>query len=150
MLLRVLAYLCLALLAGCLFLGTAWKVQSKRLELAQRELQVFTQEVKAKGLAAQKAADKKAKEDKAKKDAIDKKHKTELASFRARIKRLRAHSSGDGVPAVPASTSRPDLICFDRADYKRAYGEFRAEIRGLADEGTENTVALDSAKEWAQ
>lgn len=66
-----------------------------------------------------------------------------------RLRRDRDSASSGGVPKAPPNSPRPDLICFDREAYKSAYGELVAEVRGLADEGTANTIDLDSAKEAA-
>lgn len=132
-----------------LFLGTLLYIQTQRLDLTKREHALYVKEVTEMGERAQKAADERARKEKEAKSAADKKYKKDLAVLGAELKRMR-DNRGDGVPPIPPDTRRPDLICFDRAEYKRAYGELVAEVRGLADEGTKNTLALDNAKEWAR
>ena len=74
-----------------------------------------------------------------------------IAGFTHTIAGLRnKRPSSSFVPDAPAGSSRPDLICFDRALYIGADGEFTAEARGLADEGSKATINLDTAKHWAQ
>jgi hypothetical protein len=112
----------------------------------------FAAQVKAEGDAQNartNAAILKGKQDKERSDA---EHKVAVAGFVDRIARLRhmADAGGGFVPAAPAGSSRPDLICIDRAEYIRADGEFTAEARGLADEGSKATIDLDAAKKWAQ
>jgi len=83
-------------------------------------------------------------------------HAKVMADFNARIARMRqpTNTTSYSLPAAPAASSRPDLACFQRADFERESRELieqlRAGIRGLADEGTAATVDLDSAKLWGQ
>lgn len=140
-----------AVAAGVVFLGMgiALKVQTSRLDACKDEYSQFVAEVKAKGEAAQKAAqeqelkDKKAKEKADHENAVNRKRIADLT------KRLRERPAGSGVPAAPAGSRRPDLACFDRAEFERAYGTLVARLRELADEGTAATIDLDTAKEWA-
>jgi len=88
--------------------------------------------------------------DKLNKEKADADDDAKVAALAATIGGLRkSHPSSSFVPAAPAGASRPELVCFDRAEYQRADGEFTAEARGLADEGTASTVDLDMAKNWA-
>ncbi len=89
--------------------------------------------------------------DKLNKEKTDADHDTKVAALAATLGELRkSRPAGSFVPAAPAGASRPELLCFDRAEYQQADGEFTAEARGLADEGTASTVDLDAVKEWAQ
>ena len=88
---------------------------------------------------------------KAQKEKADAQNKLLRRSNADLVKRLRDNApSGSFVPAAPAGSSRPDLVCFDRAEYSRADGEFTEEARGLADEGTAATIDLNTARTWAQ
>ena len=124
-------------------------IQTKRLEACKSEFQVFKSEVERLGLEAKAKAKQQEAQDKLKKEKADE----ELRKLRidnAKFKRLRDSSSSRGLPQAPRETSRPDLACFDRPSLESAYGELVKELRGLADEGTENTLRLKSAVEWAK
>jgi hypothetical protein len=115
------------------------------------EYDKFVAKVEAQGEIAKQAAAKKEADDKqAKKDADDA-NRTTIAALTLTIDRMRAQRpAGGNVPAAPAGSKRPDLICFERAAYQSAYGGLVKEVRGLADEGTKSTVDLDTAKSWSQ
>ena len=110
----------------------------------------FRTEVNVKGTAAKDAAAKQTQLDQLKKEKTDADYEKRIAVLGSTVGKLRreADARGSGVPAASPTSKRPDLACFDRAEYQRAYGEFTQEIRGLADEGTAGTVGLDVAKEW--
>jgi hypothetical protein len=114
----------------------------------------FKATVAAQGAAAQKKADADKLADKQSKEKADANHAKTVADLNAGITRLRAlHDNGpagSGVPAALPGSGRPDLACFDRAEYQQAYRSLVAEIRGQSDEGTAGTVDLDTAKLWAQ
>ncbi len=142
-------YIYLGLGAVILLLGIGLKVQSSRLESCKAEFQTFKSEVERLGLEAKEKAKKQEALDKLKKDKADAELR-KLRSANAEFKRLRdSDTSRRRLPPAPAETSRPDLSCFDRSELERAYGELVKEVRGIADEGTEATISLDAAKQWA-
>lgn len=90
--------------------------------------------------------------DRARKEMADEENKHDLAVLRDTIGRLRRDRAESSiVPAAPAGSKCPDgQACFDRAELERAIRDYRSEIRGLVDEGSEVTLDLDTAKEWAK
>lgn len=130
-------------------LGIALVVQSKRLELCQTQFREFRTQVATNAAVAKMRAEIQTKNDVAVKEKADEDYRRTTDALRADIKRLRdLRPAGSGLPAASAGSSRPDLACFDRAEYLRADGEFVEAARRLADEGTANAVGLDTAKEW--
>ena len=120
---------------------------------AVNELTAFVNQTKVDGERAVLLADKQKAADTLKKEKSDAENKRSHANDVAVIAKLRAdrdRAGSSGLPAAPAGSSRPLLACFDRPEYSRAYGEFVAEIRGLATEGTTSTIDLDSVKVWHQ
>ena len=97
--------------------------------------------------AAYKAVKERADEENARQHAAD------IATI-LRLRRAATNPSSSVLPAAPTGSSRPDLICFDRAEYQRedgnALGILFAGARSLADEGTAATVDLNTAKNWAK
>jgi hypothetical protein len=148
---KILTYTTIGLAAVCLFLGTFLYISNLKLQLCERNYAAFVQATKAQGEAADAARIKIDKDNQAKKAKADAENKATVAALRADVKRLRdSRPSGGQIPAAPQGSSRPDLACFDRAEYQRAWGEFVKGIRELFDEGSESTVNLNTAKEWAK
>lgn len=142
-------YIYLGLGAVILLLGLAVKVQSSRLESCKEEHRAFIAQTERLGLEAKAKAKQIEAQDKLKKEVADNELK-KLRSANAEFKRLRDSNPGERrLPKPPAETRRPDLSCFDRTELERAYGELVKEVRGIADEGTEATLSLDTAKQWA-
>ena len=89
------------------------------------------------------------------KERADEEHARRTADDRRTIERLRADaarrdSRGGSVSAAPAGSRCPEgQVCFDRAEYQRAIGEFDREARRLADEGTQVTTDLNAAITWS-
>ena len=84
-----------------------------------------------------------------KKDADDENART-TADLRARLERLRhANTNSNLLPAAAPGSSRPELACYDRAELERAAGSLLADIRGIADEGSQATIDLNTARAWA-
>lgn len=134
---------------------TAWKVQAARIDAVKAEYATFVAATKAAGDAAQQVATAKIESDKVAKRKADDEHKRTISRLHATVKRLRdANPPSSHLPPAPAATSRPDLICLDRAEYQREDGAALEKLftgaRSLADEGTKSTVDLDTAKRWAQ
>ena len=131
-------------------LGLALKFQTARLESCKAEYQSFVSQTKALGDIANKKAREQEKADKLKKEKADESIRKLRSDNAGLVKRLRdARSSSGKLPPAPTASRRPDLACFDRETFERAYGELVAEVRGLADEGTESALSLDTAKRWA-
>ncbi len=148
----------LLLLAGAV--GTAW-IQTKRLDHAktaltalQEEFESFKATVAAEGKIAQQRAIAHEAADKLNKEKVDAENVKTRAADLAAIARLRnANPSRSTLPSAPSDSKRPDLACFDRIEYLREDGRITQNLfagaRILADEGTTNTIDLNSAKTWA-
>lgn len=137
-------YIYLGLGAVILTLGMVIKYQSVRLELADQ----FKTSVESLGEAARKEKKRIEAQNKLNKEKADETLR-KLRSDNDKFKRLRDNAGSRGLPKPPAETRRPDLSCFDRTELERAYGELVKEVRGIADEGTEATIGLNTAKQWA-
>ena len=127
--------------------------QQAKYEVLLAKHNQFVGGVKALGSAAEVAAAKRKLLDIKAKEYADEKNRTDLAAARTRIAKLRAarnDSRGGSVSATPAGSRCPDgAVCFDRAEYQRAVGDFTAGARRLADEGTQVSTDLNTAREWA-
>lgn len=88
------------------------------------------------------------------KERADESHDLRVALRDRTIAKLRADaqerdSRGGSVPAAPTGSKCPDgQVCFDRAEYQRALGEFDSEARRGADEGTKVTEEFDTVVKW--
>lgn len=131
--------------------GGAWTVQGWRLDAANSKYDVFVAKTEALGKAQEAAAKVKDAENQSKMEKANAENARTKSALAIALNSVRnARPSSSFVPQAPAGAKRPDLICFDRAEYIRADGEFTAEARGLSDEGTTATVDLNTAKTWAQ
>lgn len=148
--LSLMGYMTLAFGVIVLGLSIALKVQSSRLESCKAEHQLFVSQVERLG----KEAKEKAKQVEAQDKLRFKKAEDEIKKLRSdndKFKRLRdSDTRSRRLPEAPKDSVRPDLSCFDRTALESAYGELVKELRGLADEGTEATIGLDTAKRWIQ
>ena len=127
-----------------------WRFEHERSQFGE-----FRTQVRAEGLAAEMRAKEIALRDLKRKEHADAENATTVANLATTIKRLRdANTYRLKLPAAPATSSRPDLLCLDRAEYQREDGEItkrlREGARSLADEGSKNTLELNNAKEWAR
>jgi hypothetical protein len=139
-----------SLLGALLGFAVAWQWQSSKVDAITAEYKGFVDTTQALGNAAQKEADEREARDRANKQKADHENKLAMATLRADIKRLRdARAGGSYLPSPPASSGRPDLATFDRAELESALRAFDAGVQGLVDEGSEATVNLNSAKTWA-
>lgn len=88
------------------------------------------------------------------KERADEENRKRTAAVAAAIRGLRNERDDARrrfLSQAPAGSVCPDgQVCFERADFERAYGELVDEIRALADEGTAVTIDLDTAKVWAR
>ncbi len=84
------------------------------------------------------------------KEQADEEQKRRAAAGRARIVELRnASPVGGTLAAAPSGSLCPQgLACFDADALERAYRDFVAEVRRLADEGAAIEDALRVAREW--
>ena len=119
----------------------------------EKKYYTFEAQVKVLGEAAKERAKAQEMADKLRKDTSDAEHKAAVSTLAATIKRLRDTNTYRGqLPAAPASSSRPDLLCLDRTEYQRedgaAFERLREGARSLADEGSKNTIDLNTGKKW--
>jgi len=148
--LSVTAWIGLGALVIILGLSVGLKVQTMRLNAVKHEYEVFQVQVKTLGEAQEQKTKLVDADNKAKKEKSDAENAKTHATLTVALNGLRAqHPSSSFVPSAPSGTSRPDLICFNRADYIRTDGIFTSGARGLSDEGTAATLDLNTAKEWA-
>jgi Tfp pilus assembly protein PilX len=141
----------LAVLALVAVLGAYGLTMRLQRDAARTELATFKEQVAEAAQRQTEQALKRTIADEKRKEEADAAHAQTVSALNARIAGLRARHPDSGfVPPAPATTSRPDLACFDRAEYQRADGAFTAEARGLADEGATAAIDLDAAKVWAQ
>lgn len=143
-------YIIAGLTVALLISAAMLKVQSSRLESCKAEFQTFKSEVERVGKEAEIKVKQIEAENKLKKEQADNELK-KLRLDNAEFKRLRdSNPSERGLPKAPADSRNPALSCFDRTSLESAYGELVKELRGIADEGTEATIGLDTVKRWAQ
>ena len=125
-------------------------VQNTRLASCKREFEVFKAEVKVLGDAQNAKTKLKDAENREIMEKANAENLRTKSALTIALNSLRSNPNSGRLPEAPASSKRPDLACFDRAEYQRAYGEFVKEIRGLADEGTESAIDLQTAKSWVR
>lgn len=118
-------------------------------EHVKKDRAAFISKLEAQAEAQRKEVQRITKENVSRKEKADADHKRTTDSLRADLKRLRERPGAGTVPAAPSGSGRPDLACFDRAEYQRAYRDLVAEVRGLSDEGSTCTVDLNTGKGWA-
>ncbi len=134
-------------------LGVAVKVQTARLDACKSEHAAFVATVEANGKAAEERARKVEQDDRKRKeqaDAENAKTRRDMAGVYDAYKRLREQRSAGGFLSAPAPGARsPERACFDRAELERAMGEVDAVGAGIAKEGDEARIDLDTARRWA-
>lgn len=137
----------LGLIVGALL---AWFIQAERLTALQAKFDRFVQIVKTEGEDAQKISEAKDAENKRIKEQSDHEYQTSLDKLRADNQRLRNSRSRQSIlPPAPTNSKSTDLSCFDRNDLESALQRFDSGVTELVDEGDENTLSLNTAKEWA-
>jgi hypothetical protein len=129
--------------AALLLSWGAVAVQTWRLDAAEGEIAAFHAVSKAQEEANKKKAEGDAKLKKEKDDET----KRKLAAADLRYKRLLDSSGRISLPA-PESPGNPDLACFDRTQFLGAINGFLAEVAGLAHEGDQKSIGLDTARTW--
>lgn len=135
-------------------LGVALKVQTSRLDAAKAEFAAFVAQTKAIGEAAEKAAKLKEAADLKRKEDADAqltRSRRDLAALGDAYRSLRDARARTGFlpPAAPGAAD-PGRACIDRAELERTLGEIDAVGAGIAQEGDQARIGLDSAKRWAQ
>ncbi len=147
----VFAYKWITIGGVILLLGGAVLVQSARLDTCKAEHAKFVAEVKAVGDAQNAATKIKDAENKTKMEKANAENARTKSALTIALNSVRnTRPSGSFVPAASPGAKRPDLACYDRAEYSGATGKLVEGLRGLADEGTAAAVDLNSAKMWAQ
>ena len=142
-------YIALGSLAVITLVSGYAYIQTKRLEACKAEHKAFVSEVERLGNEAKVKADLTNKQNLKLKEQADEDLR-KLRIDNAEFKRLRdSNPPSRRLPGPEADSKRPDLSCFDRPELERAYGELVKELRGIADEGTEATIGLNTAKRWA-
>ena len=123
----------------------------------QQAFDSFKAQVEVEGKKAQALADATRMADKLRKDTADAENAATVARLNTSISKLRHDAdsaSRNSLPPAPADSRRADLLCLDRAEYQRTYGEavsrLRQGSRGLADEGSKNTLGLATGQKWAR
>lgn len=142
-------------LAAALGFGVAWTIRGWQLDAVRAEFSLFRGQVEVLGKAAEAKAKQQEKDDADRKKRADAENGKTKAALAIALNSLRnANPPSSRMPDPPASSSRPDLLCLDRAEYQRtdgeAIGRLYAGARSLADEGTAATVDLNTAKIWGQ
>lgn len=137
-----------ALIAGLAAYGQTMRSErdSARVELADYRAEVADERTKA-----AKAALAKAIEDERKKEQADAENERERNRLAGELEQLRQQQPLHvDLPASRPGSLCPDgQVCFERAEYGRAYREFVAEIRQVANECTALEADLNTSKRWA-
>ena len=85
------------------------------------------------------------------KENVDNENLRLRKSNTALARSLRDHRAASGVlSGVPAPAKRPDLACFSRADYERAFRQFDKGLSELAEICDQRTIDLDTGKTWVK
>lgn len=133
-------------------LGAYGVTMRTQRDIARAEYSDFRREIAVAAQAAAEQALKRTIADEKRKEESDAAHAKTVATLTDSIGRLRLErddARSRFLPPTAAAPDRPDLACFDRAEYLGAYRDLVSEVRGPADEGTAATVDLDAAKGWA-
>ena len=126
----------------------------KKLDAAVAEHNQFKGGVEALGRAALAQAKLDTQLALLRKEQADEENRKRTTALTATIRGLRNERDDARrrfLSAAPAGSQCPEgQACFDRAEFERAYGDLVGEVRALADEGTQVTIDLDTAKGWAR
>lgn len=125
----------------------------KKLDAEVAKYNQFVGGVAALGVAAERTAALADATNARNKERADEENRKRTAAVNATIRSLRAARDDARrrlLSAAPAGSKCPDgQACFDGADFERAYGKLVGELRAIADEGTQVTTDLNTAKRWA-
>lgn len=95
------------------------------------------------------AAEAEAADDLENKERTDAENARRIADLNRELARLRKQPAYVA-PAAPAGSGCPPAqVCFDRAEFERAYRKLVEGVRGVAAEGSQIAIDLDSARDWA-
>lgn len=125
------------------------QIEKSRVRSIKAEYAEFVNRVRVAGELAEKQRVEKESQDKKLKERTDADYKTKLARLERDNKRLRDRTSGNVLPDPSPGSPDPSRVTFDRAEFERAVREFVSEIAGLAQEGDQAVIGLDTAKKWA-
>lgn len=141
----------IAFLAGSLIAGSsAWYVQGLRIDKLKADHSLEIQKIKNMGEIVQAKSDTITVTQEKAKEVADVDYKEDFARLNAELKRLRNERSRTSyTPAAPANSSRPDLACFDRAEFDFALQHLIGGVPTLTEEGDQNTARLVSGMKWA-
>jgi len=135
-------------------LGVALKVQTSRLDAVKAEYATFVAQTKAIGEAAEKAAKAKEEADRKRKEDADAqltRSRRDLAALGDAYRSLREQRARSGFLSPPApGAADPGRACLERAELERTLERIDAVGAGIAQEGDQARIGLDSAKRWAQ
>ena len=137
-------------LGGIVGGGTAWNIQEGRLDKLHSEFHTFVAKTQKLGEEAQKRAEEKDAQNQLAKETADNEYQTRFNALNADIERLRkSRTSSSIVPKASATTKRPDLACFDRAEFISAIQRLDDAVFKLVNQGDERALEIGIAKEWA-
>lgn len=128
----------------------AWYLQGLRIDKLKADHSLEIQKIKNVGEIVQAKSDTITVTQEKAKEVADVDYKEDFARLNAELKRLRNERARTSyTPAAPANSSRPDLACFDRAEFESAFQFLDAGLQELIAEGDQNTARLVSGMKWA-
>jgi hypothetical protein len=83
------------------------------------------------------------------KERTDAENRRNHDALQRELARLRSRPEFVPTDAPPASGCPADQVCYDRAEFQRAYREFAGEVREGAGQCSALAVDLQSARDWA-
>ena len=144
-----------AIAAGAVIvaLGIALKVQTGRLDNCKDEHALFVAQTKALGDAQNERAKQQELADRTRKEKTDAeaaKTRRDMAGVYDAYRKLRdSNSRRSELPAAPSGSKRPDLSCFDRAEFARSVGIIEEGVPRITEQGDAATLDLNAARAWA-
>ncbi len=148
---RLVAYAVILIAAASFGALKMHSYDAARYENLEMTYENFKSQTAAEGKLAQVRADQQKANDLKAKEKADADHKTAVDSLNAELDGLRKRGArGNTVPPAPASTSRPDLACFDRTLLGDAIDGFLRDVSSQVTSGAKATLDLDNAKAWAR
>jgi hypothetical protein len=133
--------------------GLAWYADSQhdRAIKAETQFKNYRDDVVAAGKRAEREADEQRDRDKKRQERANEANERNTAALNRELIRLRANNATQMLlPPAPAGSSRPDLACFDRAEFIGAARKRGDRVLEIVGAGAKATVDLDDAKTWAR
>jgi len=128
----------------------SWYVQGLRIDKLKADHSLEIQKIKNMGEIVQAKSNQITVTQEKAKEVADVDYKEDFARLNAELKRLRNERSRTSyTPPAPANSSRPDLACFDRAEFDFALQHLIGGVPTLTEEGDQNTARLVSGMKWA-